>query len=93
MATYGQIAKLAGYPRHARQVGYALAALPESRVDVPWQRVINARGEVSPRSRSGMHLYQQDLLESEGVIFIGGRVDLRRFLWQCEAIDPDAYGD
>lgn len=82
VATYGQVAALAGFPRHARQVGYALAALPASRTDVPWQRVINARGEVSPRSRSGMHHFQQDLLESEGVVFVRGRADLKRFRWQ-----------
>ena len=66
-------------------MGYALAALPESRVDIPWQRVINSRGEVSPRARSGMHRFQQDLLEVEGVIFLNGRVDLKRFLWQDDS--------
>lgn len=91
MATYGQIARIAGFPRHARQVGYALAALPESRVDVPWQRVINARGQVSPRAHGGMHRYQQNLLESEGVLFLGDRVDLRRFLWRDDT-DPDLGG-
>lgn len=88
MATYGQIARIAGYPRHVRQVGFALAALPESRVDVPWQRVINVRGRVSPRAHGGMHRFQQNLLESEGVLFLCGRVDLKRFLWQDDA-DPD----
>ncbi len=82
VATYGQVAQIAGFPRHARQVGYALAALPESRTDVPWQRVINARGEVSPRARSGLHRFQQDLLEQEGVIFDDGRVDLKQCRWQ-----------
>ena len=71
-------------------MGYALAALPESRVDIPWQRVINSRGEVSPRKRSGMHHFQQDLLEGEGVIFLHGKVNLKRFLWQDAA---DAHGD
>ena len=87
VATYGQIATLAGRPGHARQVGYALAALPEGS-DVPWQRVINAKGEVSRRSpvagpsgaREG---YQRHLLEEEGVIFaLSGRVDLKHFLWR-----------
>ncbi len=82
VATYGQIAALAGFPRHARQVGYALAALPESRSDIPWQRVINVKGEVSPRAHSSMHRFQQDLLEHEGVTFVNGRVDLKRFRWQ-----------
>ncbi len=48
VATYGQIARLAGLPGGARQVGYALHALDEDS-DVPWQRVVNARGRVSSR--------------------------------------------
>ncbi|HEX4955929.1 MAG TPA: MGMT family protein [Thermoanaerobaculia bacterium] len=85
VATYGQVAALAGFARHARQVGYALHALPEGS-DVPWQRVINARGEVSPRSEApGYEGYQRHLLEEEGVAFeLGGRVDLRRYGWEPE---------
>lgn len=83
MATYGQVAAEAGLPNHARAVGYALHALPESS-DVPWHRVINARGEISPRSEPGPHEgYQRFLLEEEGVEFdAAGRVDLRRFRWR-----------
>lgn len=81
VATYGQIAALAGFPRHARQVGYALAATPEC-VELPWHRVLNACGEVSLRARSGIGDYQQELLEREGVIFQCGRVDLTRFRWR-----------
>ena len=82
VATYGQIAALAGRPGGARQVGYALAAL-DAESDVPWQRVINVRGEVSPRSFAGWEGYQRHLLEEEGVAFdASGRVDLRRFRWQ-----------
>jgi methylated-DNA-protein-cysteine methyltransferase-like protein len=90
VATYGQVAAVAGLPGHARQVGYALHALPDGS-DVPWQRVINARGEVSLRSASegwpgGREGYQRHLLEEEGVVFDArGRIDLRRFAW-----DPDA---
>lgn len=84
MATYGQIAELAGFPRHARQVGYALAALREQEnPDVPWHRVINARGEISSRFDDGSEEYQRILLEEEGVVFDdGGRVSLARFQWQ-----------
>lgn len=81
VATYGQIAALAGFPRHARQVGYALAATPEH-VELPWHRVLNARGEVSLRAESGIDDYQQALLEGEGVTFQRGRVDLTRFGWR-----------
>ncbi|MBC7945157.1 MAG: MGMT family protein [Burkholderiales bacterium] len=81
VATYGQIAGLAGIPRHVRQVGYALHTLSDNS-GVPWQRVINAKGEVSPRTWSENHLLQRILLEDEGVEFDEhGRVDLIRFGW------------
>jgi methylated-DNA-protein-cysteine methyltransferase-like protein len=73
VATYGQVAELAGLPGRARQVGY----------DVPWQRVINAQGRVSPRSAPGFDLTQRWLLEAEGVVFgPDGRVDLERHRWR-----------
>lgn len=82
VASYGQVAALAGRPGHARQVGYALYALPEDS-EVPWHRVINARGEVSPRAEPGRDGYQRHLLEEEGVAFDSkGRADLGRFRWR-----------
>jgi methylated-DNA-protein-cysteine methyltransferase-like protein len=89
VATYGQVATLAGMPGHARQVGYALHALPDG-AGVPWQRVINARGEVSPRAGGGWEAgYQRHLLEEEGVAFDArGRVDLARFGWEPEPGAP-----
>ncbi len=82
VATYGQIADLAGRPRHARQVGYALHALPFEN-DIPWQRVINARGEVSQRKVSGPENLQRAILESEGIVFSTlGRVDLKVYGWK-----------
>ena len=87
VATYGQIAALAGLPGHARQVGYALHALKDE--DVPWHRVINAQGKVSPRSEPGYDGYQRHLLEEEGVVFkLSGAVDLKRYRWE-----PDLDGD
>ncbi|MCP4664052.1 MAG: methyltransferase [bacterium] len=81
VVTYGQIAALAGLSGHARQVGYALHALTDD--DVPWHRVINARGEISRRSDPGPEPLQRVMLESEGVVFDEhGRVDLRRFGWE-----------
>ena len=86
VATYGQIAALAGLPRRARLVGTALREAPEG-LDLPWQRVINAGGRVSARGGLGVEEgYQRHLLEEEGVVFDShGRVDLERFGW-----DPDA---
>jgi methylated-DNA-protein-cysteine methyltransferase-like protein len=85
VATYGQIAALAGLQGHARQVGYALHALPNGSV-VPWHRVINARGEISRRSQFGGEVRQRMLLEAENVEFDWrGRISLRRYRWRGKA--------
>lgn len=77
VCTYGQIALMIGHPGAARQVGWALASLPEN-TDVPWQRVINARGAISLRGRMEGADLQRLLLENEGVVFgPDDRVDLR----------------
>jgi methylated-DNA-protein-cysteine methyltransferase-like protein len=77
VATYGQVAELAGLPGRARQVGYALAALRGG--DVPWHRVVNARGAVSPRSDPAFEALQRRLLRREGVALDrAGRVCLAR---------------
>jgi methylated-DNA-protein-cysteine methyltransferase-like protein len=83
VATYGQIARLAGLPGQARLVGYALSALPDGSA-VPWHRVVNARGEVSPRSGdSPMALVQRLLLKRERVRFDPrGRIPLERYQWK-----------
>jgi methylated-DNA-protein-cysteine methyltransferase-like protein len=86
VATYGQVASLAGLSGHARQVGYALHSLPDDS-DVPWHRVINARGEVSGRSERGYEFIQQGMLEAEGVLFDESRrVDLNRVRWRPESV-------
>jgi methylated-DNA-protein-cysteine methyltransferase-like protein len=86
VATYGLIAQLAGIPRHARRVGYALAGLRED--GVPWHRVINAKGEISLRPTAG-YSEQRELLEAEGVKFdADGRIDLTRFQWRPRAVSP-----
>lgn len=82
VATYGDIAALAGLEGHARQVGYALHNLPDG-VKVPWHRVINAKGEISPRSAGDSHELQRLLLEAEGVEFgKQGRVELKKYRWK-----------
>jgi len=83
VATYGQIAQLAGIPGHARQVGYALHS--HSGDSIAWHRVINARGEISARSHPGSEKLQRALLEREGVVFDDqAKVSLRRFRWRPE---------
>jgi methylated-DNA-protein-cysteine methyltransferase-like protein len=81
VATYGQVAALAGLPGHARQVGYALHALPESST-LPWHRVVNARGGISSRAVPGGELVQRQLLAREGIqLNAKGQVPLARVRW------------
>jgi methylated-DNA-protein-cysteine methyltransferase-like protein len=80
VATYGQVARIAGLVNGARQVGYALHALREGTA-VPWFRVVNARGASS--LRSGGDVTQQLLLAREGIRFgAGGRIDLAVHGWR-----------
>ncbi|MBY0401228.1 MGMT family protein [Myxococcota bacterium] len=83
VASYGQVAQIAGMPRAARQVGYALHAL-EAESSVPWHRVVNAAGRISARGGlAPIELLQRARLEAEGVQFDGsGRIDLERFGWK-----------
>ncbi|MGG6238501.1 MGMT family protein [Nodosilinea sp. AN01ver1] len=84
VATYGQVAELAGLVGRPRLVGYALYRVDMTVPDVPWQRVINAKGEVSesPR-RNGSDYVQRAMLEDEGVVFDHrGRVDLSQYRWR-----------
>lgn len=88
VATYGQIADLANMPGQARLVGYALFRIaPDS--DIPWHRVINAKGEISESPvRYGSDQIQRSLLEAEGVQFNSqGKISLRDYLWHAE-INP-----
>jgi methylated-DNA-protein-cysteine methyltransferase-like protein len=80
VTTYGDVATVLGSPRVARHVGWALAALRDD--DVPWHRVINAKGEISHRGDLVRATLQRARLEAEGVVFDrAGKVDLRRFRW------------
>jgi len=81
VATYGQIATLAGFPGYARQVGYALHATP-SDLDIPWHRVINAKGMISIKSDGPYDSVQRQMLEDEGVVFTEkDRVPLKIYQW------------
>lgn len=82
VATYGQVALLAGMPGAARQVGYALHALGADS-GVPWHRVVNARGTLSGREPGEAVPLQRARLEAEGVVFgDAGRIELTRFGWR-----------
>jgi len=85
VATYGQIAAVAGLPRHARLVGHALNVLPDGSA-VPWHRIVNAQGRVSLRRDGlGAEELQQHLLRREGVRFTDGAIALARYQWRPRA--------
>jgi methylated-DNA-protein-cysteine methyltransferase-like protein len=80
VATYGQIARVAGLDGHARLVGYALHALPRGS-NVPWHRIISSTGKISLPGVSGRR--QRHLLESEGIQFQpSGKINLKLFQWK-----------
>ena len=81
VATYGQIAELAGFARQARLVGYALHNIP-SHSEIPWHRVINAGGRISFPVDSDAYREQRARLQAEGVTFNGQQIDLKRYRWQ-----------
>jgi methylated-DNA-protein-cysteine methyltransferase related protein len=82
VATYGQVAALAGLPRQARLVGYSMHALPAGS-SVPWHRVVNAAGRISVRGNGlGHDELQAQLLRREGVRFVAGAIPLARYRWQ-----------
>lgn len=81
VASYGQVARLAGLPRHARLVGYAMHNLPaESRL--PWHRVVTADGRIARRAIPENGRWQRELLEQEGITLVAGAVDVEQFGWR-----------
>ncbi|MFT4799086.1 MAG: methylated-DNA-protein-cysteine methyltransferase-like protein [Candidatus Azotimanducaceae bacterium] len=79
VATYGQIARIAGMPQQSRLVGKILRGLPNG-TKIPWHRVINSQGKISNPNPSR----QAELLASEGVILLNGRVSLAHYQWQAD---------
>ena len=81
VASYGQIADIAGIPRGARQVGYALRNLPDGH-DVPWHRVLQASGRIAFTTGTRAYREQRKRLLAEDVAVIAGRVDMQKYRWQ-----------
>ena len=83
VATYGQIAELANLAGKARLVGYALYQVDTQESEIPWHRVINAKGEISHSPlRRGSDYWQRSLLEQEGIQFSpDGKINLRDYQW------------
>jgi methylated-DNA-protein-cysteine methyltransferase-like protein len=88
VASYGQVAELAGMPRGARQVGRALRLSP---VSLPWHRVVTASGRIAFPVHSDSYRRQCARLSEEDVPVIGGRIDMRRFRWQ-PTLDERLWG-
>ncbi|WP_299583637.1 MGMT family protein [uncultured Microbulbifer sp.] len=79
VVTYGDLAAMAGFPKGARLAGQQLRKLPKD-TKLPWHRVINAQGRLSlPEPRAS---YQRELLQSEGVSFLKGRIDMAKYRWR-----------
>ena len=81
VASYGQVAAIAGIPRGARQVGWALRNAPDG-LDLPWHRVLTASGKIAFEAGSRHFKKQETLLIEEDVAVIAGRVDMRRYRWE-----------
>ncbi|MEM6398803.1 MAG: MGMT family protein [Cyanobacteria bacterium P01_D01_bin.116] len=88
VATYGQIADLAGIYGKARLVGYAMFRVDTTSDDIPWHRVINAKGEISYSNlREGGDYLQKQLLEAEGIEFnSAGKVNLSQYQWRPDSV-------
>ena len=81
VASYGQIAEIAGIARGARQVGYALRQLPDGH-EVPWHRVIQASGKIAFAKGTPQFEEQSKRLILEDVAVIAGRIDMQKYRWQ-----------
>ena len=89
--TYGEVARLAGLPRAARRVSQAMRRAPKG-VELPWHRVVNAQGKISFPEDSNGYRRQRALLQEEGIVFQGDRIDLQRYGYQG-ALDALLWGD
>jgi len=96
VASYGQVAELAGIGRGARMVGWALGQAPD-RSTIPWHRVLNAQGKISIPKGSRARVEQIRRLTAEGIVVNDGKVDMRRYRWEPDIDEllwgPAAFGD
>ncbi|WP_416306740.1 MGMT family protein [Neptunicella sp. SCSIO 80796] len=81
VASYGQIADLAGLPGRARLVGKSLGYVPQNRA-VPWYRILRSNGQIAFPAGSPQADKQKGLLQEEGVVVLNNRVKLKEFQWQ-----------
>lgn len=81
VANYGQVAEVAGIPRGARQVAYALRHAPDE-MQLPWFRVITASGKLAFDPNSESFSRQRDLLAKEGVLMMNGKINMNKYRWE-----------
>ncbi|TMO75117.1 cysteine methyltransferase [Pseudoalteromonas sp. S3776] len=81
VASYGQVAALAGYPQNSRLVGRLLKQMPDDSV-IPWHRVVNSQGKISFPAGSDKYQEQRQKLLLEGVSFKNDKVNMRECRWQ-----------
>ncbi|EGI74382.1 MULTISPECIES: MGMT family protein [Pseudoalteromonas] len=81
VASYGQIAALAGYPQNSRLVGRLLKMMPNDSV-IPWHRVVNSQGKISFPEGSKKYQEQREKLLSEGILFKNDKVNMRECRWE-----------
>lgn len=81
VTSYGQVAKMADLPGYARYVGYVMKNLPPA-TKLPWYRVVNSLGRISFGLGTSQYLRQKSLLEEEGIVFIEGRISMKKYQWQ-----------
>lgn len=82
VASYGQIADLAGLPGRARLVGKALGKLPQDQAPLPWHRVLRSSGQLAFDKGTEQAKLQTGLLQQENVVVLNNRVKLKEFQWQ-----------
>ena len=80
VASYGQVAALAGYPQNSRLVGRLLKMMPNDS-SIPWHRVVNSQGKISFPEGSEKYQEQREKLLSEGVNFKSGKVNMKLHRW------------
>ncbi len=88
VASYSQVALVAGWPGRARLVARVLGDVPSEFEGLPWFRVINAQGRIAIPESSPGHLQQQRLLKAEGVVFLNGRVSFDKHGWKLGDASP-----
>lgn len=88
--SYGRVAALLGVPNGARSVGWAMASLPRSQRDVPWHRVVNAKGRVSIKGSPEAAAVQRARLEAEEIVFDADDcLDMAHHLWDPSPFEVD----